>query len=161
MDNSFNNILFLTSFCCMAIDGEIAKDEYELLQNFSEKENLFGTLKVEDEFDKCVDVLKKMGTSFVKSYLQAVQKIDFSDEEKCQLLDVTVKTIYADKKVEYTEIKFFKSLFNHLNITKDIVLRNVPNVDEYWLDDDMASNTLDYLQDIDFSLIDNKIIEQK
>ena len=161
MDESFNKILFLTSFCCMAIDGEIAKEEYGLLKNFSDTEKLFGSINVDEEFQKCMDVLKTIGGDFVKSYLQAVHKIEFAENEKVQILDIAVRTIYADKRIEYAEIKFFKSLYNHLNIPKDVVLRNVSNVDDYWLDDDMTSNTLDYLQDIDFSLIDNKIIEQK
>ena len=41
MDNSFEKILFLTSFCCMACDGEIAPEEYNLMKSFSEKEHMF------------------------------------------------------------------------------------------------------------------------
>ena len=42
-------------------------------------------------------------------------------------------------------------------------MNNIPNVEEYWLDDDMASSAfnLDYLQDVDFSLIDNDLSELK
>ena len=61
MDESFNKILFLTSFCCMAIDGEIAKEEYDLLKNFSDTEKLFGPINVDEEFQKCMNVLKTIG----------------------------------------------------------------------------------------------------
>ena len=61
MDNSFNNILFLTSFCFMAIDGDIAKEEIKQLQLFAEEDKLFGEINVEEEFSKCLNVLKQIG----------------------------------------------------------------------------------------------------
>lgn len=144
MDNSFENILFLTSFCCMACDGEIASEEVELLRNFSVHEQMFNTLDIKEEFSKCFALLTKLGNDFIKSYFQAIGKISFTDDEKISILDVAVKTILADNKVEYSEIKFFKSLFNAVNIDKNIALEKVPNIEEYWLEDDLSNNRLDY-----------------
>ncbi|MCE9105957.1 tellurite resistance TerB family protein [Bacteroides pyogenes] len=159
MENSFNNILFLTSFCCMVIDGDIAKEELKQLQSFAEEDKLFGEINVEEEFSKCLNVLKQIGTNFVKSYLEAIEQINFSDNEKYQILEVAVKTIYADEKIEYNEIKFFKSLCNHLNLSKESIIENVANVEEYWLEDDLASNTanFDFLHDVNFSQIESNL----
>ena len=159
MENSFNNILFLTSFCCMAIDGDIAEEELKQLQSFAEEDKLFGEINVEEEYSKCLNVLKQIGADFVKSYLEAIEQIDFSDNEKYQLLEVAVKTIYADKKIEYNEIKFFKSLCNRLNLSKESIIENVANVEEYWLEDDLASNAanFDFLHDVNFSQIESNL----
>ena len=159
MENSFNNILFLTSFCCMAIDGDIAKEELKQLQSFAEEDKLFGEINVEEEYSKCLNVLKQIGADFVKSYLEAIEQIDFSDNEKYQLLEVAVKTIYADEKIEYNEIKFFKSLCNRLNLSKESIIENVANVEEYWLEDDLASNAanFDFLHDVNFSQIESNL----
>lgn len=159
MENSFNNILFLTSFCCMVIDGDIAKEELEQLQVFAEEDKLFGDINVEEELSKCINILKQIGPDFVKSYLEAIKENDFSDNEKYQILEIAVKTIYADEKIEYNEIKFFKSLCNHLNLSKESVIENVDNVEEYWLEDDIASSAsnIDFLHDINFSQIDNNL----
>ena len=36
-------------------------------------------------------------------------------------------------------MKFFKSLCQHLSVDKDIIVKNNPDVDEYWLEEDILS----------------------
>lgn len=154
MHNSFNKILFLTSFCCMAIDGEIATEEYSLLKDMS-KQNLFGDIDISADFDRCVEVLQHDGRNFINTYFQSIDNIQFEEDEKLRIIDVAVRTIYADNKIEYAEVKFFKSLCKHLRIDKEIILNSNPNVDEYWLEEDIASqedNDL-FINLIDFSNI--------
>ena len=64
MDNSFNKILFLTSFCCMAIDGEIASEEYSLLKEMS-KQKIFGNIDIITDYNRCIEVLKQDGRNFI------------------------------------------------------------------------------------------------
>lgn len=154
MDNSFNKILFLTSFCCMAIDGEIATEEYTLLKEMS-KQNLFGDIDICADFDRCVEVLQHNGSNFINTYFQSIDNIEFEEDEKLRIIDVAVRTIYADNKIEYAEVKFFKSLCKHLRIDKEIILNNNPNVDEYWLEEDMVpqEDNDSFINLIDFSNI--------
>ena len=144
MDKSFDKILFLTSFCCMACDGEIAAEEVELLKTFSDNEHLFDYINLKEEFDNCLIILKQLGNDFIKSYFQAIESVKFDEEEKIYILDVGVKTILADNKVEYSEIKFIRSLFKSLNIDKDVVLQKVPNIEDYWLENDLADKEGDF-----------------
>lgn len=152
MDNSFENILFLTSFCCMACDGDIATEELEQLNNFSKKELLFKSLNISDEFNKCLTILKDIGNDFIKSYFQAIETINLTEKEKLSIIDVSVKTILADNKVEYSEIKFFKSLVSSLNIEKQIILENVSNIEDYWLEEDLSESDYKYFENTEFSI---------
>lgn len=152
MDNSFENILFLTSFCCMACDGDIATEELEQLNNFSKKELLFKSLNISDEFNKCLTILKDIGNDFIKSYFQAIETINLTEKEKLSIIDVAVKTILADNKVEYSEIKFFKSLVSSLNIEKQIILENVSNIEDYWLEEDLSGSDYKYFENTEFSI---------
>lgn len=149
MNNSIDNILFLTSFCCMACDGEIAKEEQEQLRIFAEKEHLFESLNIDDEFEKCLTVLQQIGNDFIKSFFDGIDHIEFSIEDKIQILDVAAKTIVADNRVEYSEIKFFKSLFKHLKIEKQDVLAAIDIIEDYWLEEDLTSD------DSEFDYFDN------
>ena len=56
-------------------------------------------------------------------------------------------------------IKFFKSLCNRLNLSKESIIENVANVEEYWLEDDLASNAanFDFLHDVNFSQIESNL----
>lgn len=152
MDNSFENILFLTSFCCMACDGDIATEELEQLNNFSKKELLFKSLNISDEFNKCLTILKNIGDDFIKSYFQAIETINLTEKEKLSIIDVAVKTILADNKVEYSEIKFFKSLVSSLNVEKQIILENVSNIEDYWLEEDLSGLDYKYFENTEFSI---------
>lgn len=144
MDNSFENILFLTSFCCMSCDGEIAPEEVKQLKEFSESKKLFESLNINDEFQKCLEILNQVGNDFIKSYFQLIENIKLTEEEKLDILDVAVKTILADNKVEYNEVKFFKALFASLSIDKEIVLEKVANIEDYWLEEDLSIGGSDY-----------------
>lgn len=152
MDNSFENILFLTSFCCMACDGDIATEELEQLNNFSKKELLFKSLNISDEFNKCLTILKDIGDDFIKSYFQAIETVNLTEKEKLSIIDVAVKTILADNKVEYSEIKFFKSLVSSLNVEKQIILENVSNIEDYWLEEDLSRLDYKYFENTEFSI---------
>ena len=154
MDNSFNKILFLTSFCCMAIDGEIASEEYSLLKEMS-KQKIFGNIDIITDYNRCIEVLKQDGRNFINSYFQSIDNIQFEEDEKLRIIDVAVKTIYADNKIEYAEVKFFKSLCQHLSVDKDIIVKNNPDVDEYWLEEDILSQEDNdkFMDLIDFSNI--------
>ena len=92
MDNSFNKILFLTSFCCMAIDGEIASEEYSLLKEMS-KQKIFGNIDIITDYYRCIEVLKQDGRNFINSYFQSIDNIQFEEDEKLRIIDVAVKTI--------------------------------------------------------------------
>lgn len=161
MNDSIDNLLFLTSFCCMACDGEIAKEELVQLKAFSEQEHLFGSINIDEEYNKCLVLLKQLGNDFVKSYLQLIGDVEFAEEEKLKLLEVAAKTILADNKVEYSEIKFFKKIFYKLNIDENVVLSSLKMIEDYWLERDLSDGFSDesYFANIDFSLTSTNSIE--
>lgn len=142
----FNKILLLTSVCCMACDGEIAKEEIESLKNLSKNQELFGKEDVNQVLSVIMDSLSKYGYNFVRSYLDLLEKADFSEQQEIQILDVATKTIYADKKVEYDEIKFFKTIRHNLKITDEKILEKVDGVEDFWLSADAQDTNVAALE---------------
>ena len=138
----FNKVLLLTSVCCMACDGEIAKEEVDTLKKLSKDQNLFGNEDVNIILPTIMDSLSKFGYDFVKSYLELLENADFNDQQAIQILDVAAKTIYADEKIEYDEIKFFKSIRHKLNISDDQILEKIEGVEDYWLSADAQDSNL-------------------
>lgn len=132
----FNKVLLLTSVCCMACDGEIAKEEVETLKKLSNELALFGKDEMKPILSIVMESLSKFGYEFVKSYLDLLEKTEFSEEQAIKILDVATKTIYADQKVEYDEIKFFKSIRRKLDVSDEIILKQVEGVEDYWLEAD-------------------------
>ena len=138
----FNKILLLTSVCCIACDGKIANEEVETLKKISQDEDLFGKEDVNQILPVMMDSLSKYGYEFVKSYLDLLEKTDFSEQQSLQILNVATKIIYADEIVEYDEIKFFRSIRQKLNVSDELILEKVDGVEDYWLSADaLDTNT--------------------
>lgn len=149
----FNKVLLLTSVCCMACDGEIAKEEVETLKKLSKDQNLFGKEDVNVILPTIMDSLSKFGYDFVKSYLELLENADFSEQQAIQILDVATKTIYADDKIEYDEIKFFKSIRHKLDVTDEEILSKVEGVEDYWLSADAQDSNLTAIE-MNFNIVD-------
>ena len=149
----FNKVLLLTSVCCMACDGEIAKEEVSTLKKLSEEEHLFEKEDLNGVLPIIMDSLTKYGYEFVKSYLDLLGNADFSDIQALQILDVAAKTIYADNKIEYDEIKFFKSIRRNLKVTDEQILSQVDGVEDYWLSADAQDNNISAFE-VNFSNVD-------
>ena len=89
----FNKVLLLTSVCCMACDGEIAKEEVSTLKKLSEEQHLFEKDDLNGVLPIIMDSLTKYGYEFVKSYLDLLGNADFSDIQALQILDVAAKGV--------------------------------------------------------------------
>ena len=149
----FNKVLLLTSVCCMACDGEIAKEEVSTLKKLSEEQHLFEKDDLNGVLPIIMDSLTKYGYEFVKSYLDLLGNADFSDTQALQILDVAARTIYADNKIEYDEIKFFKSIRRNLKVTDEQILSQVDGVEDYWLSADAQDKNMSAFE-INFSNVD-------
>lgn len=149
----FNKVLLLTSVCCMACDGEIAKEEVSTLKKLSEEQHLFEKDDLNGVLPIIMDSLTQYGYEFVKSYLDLLGNTDFSDIQALQILDVAAKTIYADNKIEYDEIKFFKSIRRNLKVTDEQILSQVDGVEDYWLSADAQDKNMSAFE-INFSNVD-------
>lgn len=142
----FNKVLLLTSVCCMACDGEIAKEEISTLKKLSDELKLFDKEELNNVLPIVMKSLTKYGYEFVKSYLDLLDKTDFSDVEALKVLEVATKTIYADEKTEYDEIKFFKTIRKRLKISDEEIISNIEGIEEFWLNDDAQDNNISSLE---------------
>ena len=163
MDNSFNKLLFLTAFCCMSCDGEIATDEVEIIKQMAKEKQLFGDIDVDLELDKLVAEINQKGKGFIKQYLYCLSEQTLTEEQEISVADVAVQTILSDNKVEYSEIKFFKVLRSNLKLVSDeTLLEKIDGLDENYLAQDIRADYLqmcdDYFNTIElpkFEMIDN------
>ena len=108
--NNFAKILLKTSFCCMASDGDIDKREINQIKSLCDNSELFINLNLENEINTYINELNKEGKTFISNYFDQLKNALLNEEEALSIIDFSVKTIFADEKVEYSEIKFFKAI---------------------------------------------------
>lgn len=142
MNDSFNRLLLVTSFACMACDGDIANEEISLLKDLAKNKNLFGDINIDNELAKLVEEINSKGNAFITELYELIRNYSLSEEQQICLLRVLVKTIQADEKVEYSEIKFFKAIRDLMSISDQEILENIEEIDEFYLEKDIDDNDL-------------------
>lgn len=111
-----NELYLKTVFCCMACDGDIAKEEVSLLRNVTNGSELFSGLDVQSFVNGYVNMINKEGITFLSNYLKEVADTVLSDEQALTLVKLAIDTIEADNNIEYSEVRFFKKIRKRLSI---------------------------------------------
>lgn len=155
MENKdFNRLLLLTAFSCMACDGEIAGEELSLIKELDAKEKLFGDIEVGVELKKLKEQIDKEGNQFLKRYICELGKSELTKEQELDLLRVAYRTILADNKVEYSEVKFFKVIRSNMKkLDDEVILSGIEGIEDYFIQDDIKAG-YDVLYDSYFGNVD-------
>ena len=147
-------MLLLTAFSCMACDGEIAGEELSLIKELDAKEKLFGDIEVGVELKKLKEQIDKEGNQFLKRYIGELGKSELTKEQELDLLRVAYRTILADNKVEYSEVKFFKVIRSNMKkLDDEIILSGIEGIEDYFIQDDIKAG-YDVLYDSYFGNVD-------
>lgn len=147
-------MLLLTAFSCMACDGEIAGEELSLIKELDAKEKLFGDIEVGVELKKLKEQIDKEGNQFLKRYICELGKSELTKEQELDLLRVAYRTILADNKVEYSEVKFFKVIRSNMKkLDDEVILSGIEGIEDYFIQDDIKAG-YDVLYDSYFGNVD-------
>ena len=130
-----NELYLKTIFCCMACDGDIAKEEVTLVNDITSKQESFKNMNIEAAINDYVTIINAKGVSFLNQYLKELEAQKLSIEEQMIIVDFAIQTIYADSKIEYSEVKFFKKIRKRLSLTDEQILAQHPDIEDFLLPD--------------------------
>lgn len=130
-----NELYLKTIFCCMACDGDIAKEEVLLVNDITSKQESFRNINIEAIINDYVAAINEKGVLFLKQYLKELEAQKLSIEEQMIIIDLAIQTIYADNKIEYSEVKFFKKIRNRLSLNDEQILTKYPDIEDFLLPD--------------------------
>ncbi len=134
-------IYLKTIFCCMACDGNIAPEEIELVRSLAAELPVLGTLDVENLLNTYVSAINREGTVFLREYLDDLSRENLTPEEELQIVDLAIRMIEADERVEYSEVKFFKKIRSRLSLSDEEILARHPDKEDFLLPDiDVAAD---------------------
>lgn len=143
MNKNFDELLLKTAFCCMASDGEIAQEEIDTIQKLCQREEILKSMDFQNEIKRFVEEINKQGMQFIKNYLDELEKILLTEQENINLLNIVFEVIFADGKVEYSEVKFFRNIRVRLSISDEVIEKNFANTPD--LDIFLAKDIVDHL----------------
>lgn len=130
---NINELYLKTIFCCMACDGDIADEEVNLVSKIAAEQNDLAGLDIETQLNAYVAEINTNGIAFLKGFLKELSAIELTEEQQLHLVDYAVRTIHADEKIEYSEVKFFKKIRNRLSLSDKQILEHQQADIEDWL----------------------------
>jgi len=136
----------------MASDGNIDAREIALIKKLCEESELFKEFNFSDEINHLVKQINLEGKSFIKKFLSDLNLAKLTETEQLSIVDFAIQTIHADDQVEYSEIKFFKTIRHRLPISDEDILSKFPDI-EMFLEKDIDSGNL--LDEITAQYFDN------
>jgi uncharacterized tellurite resistance protein B-like protein len=141
----FNKLLLHTAFCCMACDGEIAPEEIDIIKSMCKQTPTLQNIDLDIEIDRFISEINEDSKRFFKEFIQTVKdkSPDLTEQEEFDLIYVAISVIKANKKIEYSEIKFFKTIRYCLKVNDDAIIAHFSEtVDEieWFLGEDIKTN---------------------
>lgn len=126
-----NKLLLKTAFACMACDGDVDPREIDIVHKLSQEEGLFQDEDLRGELNALVDEFNQDSNAFISNYFNELKNADLSISEQILIIKNALNTIQADEKIEYREIKFFKSIRLMLSVSDEEILKVFPNIEDY------------------------------
>ncbi|MDR1793457.1 MAG: TerB family tellurite resistance protein [Bacteroidales bacterium] len=126
----------------MVSDGVIAEEEIAVVKSICQNNEHLKDLDYGEIIKKFSEEVKKQGKKYIQGVLQEIQNQNFTQQEQLDLIEVAIMMIKADEQIEYSEVKFFKTIRYRLSIDDETVIDKLsPKIDdvELFLGQDIKS----------------------
>lgn len=104
-----------------------------------------------------VDEIHRQGRKFLDEYLSELTESKLTEEQELTIVKLSIETIEADNKIEYSEVSFFKEIRCRLHVSDEAILKAIPGCEDYLLPD-IRTNSI--LTDLNLSFKDIKLDSQ-
>ncbi len=121
MDNiAYQKILFRTAMCVMVCDGDIHHSEILEMEVAFKQTDFFKDLVFKDEVDFVLDKFKNSEKEFLAECVENLSKAAMSPVQELQILELALRIIYADNRVDKNELEFLKIIKGCLSVPDEI-----------------------------------------
>ena len=129
MENlDFKKTLFKTAFCVMACDGHIDDLEIEEMKKINENTSYFKKVDLNSELDKLIEEVKKKGKLLVLDLFHTLRTTKYTIVQELLILEVVIRIINADNRVDENEIKFLNLIRSKLEVDNEILKDRFGNI---------------------------------
>ncbi|MBK7809410.1 MAG: TerB family tellurite resistance protein [Saprospiraceae bacterium] len=131
---AFQDLLLKSAVSVIACDGTIDETEISELRNMVENEIYFMGYDFEERLAYNLKYLKENGALAINEYLQEVSNANLNDNQELLLIEVLIRAIESDKKVEPSEIKFLQMVKSRLKTSEETIITKFPQQINYLID---------------------------
>ena len=119
----FSKLLFRMAFCLAACDGEIHELEIHELKDISKNTPYFGEINLDSELKKSLADFEKFGTRNINNLFKTLETTKRSMVQELLLLEVALRMVAADERVDKSEIQFIKAMRWRLDILDPLIVQ--------------------------------------
>ncbi|WP_173972802.1 tellurite resistance TerB family protein [Flavobacterium bizetiae] len=130
----FKTFLFKSAVMAMACDGDIANEEIKEIKNIVANEIYFMGYDFEEQLKITIKNIKVNVKNAINQYLQEIATNGLNEHQEILLIEVLLRIILADEKVEESEIKFLQMVKAKLKIDEQTLTVKFPHHIEFLMD---------------------------
>lgn len=135
MKNSeFKDFLFKSAVIAMACDGNISEEEINEIKNIVANEIYFMGYEYQEPLQRNIEEIKINGRNSVNQFLQEITTNDLTESQELLLVEVLLKIIQADAKVEENELRFLHLAKSKLKTDEQTLIIKFPHQIDYLID---------------------------
>jgi len=151
MKNSeFKDFLFKSAVIAMACDGDIAEEEINEIKTIVANEIYFMGYEFEEPLQKNIEAIKINGKNAVNQFLQEITNNDLNEHQELLLIEVLLKIIQADTKVEENELRFLHLAKSKIRIDEQTLIVKFPHHIDYLIDFNSYGQHEEFTNEINF-----------
>ena len=126
VQSEFKKVLFELAFYVMVCDGELHEKELEEIKSIADDSIYFDGLNHEQELSALINNFKSEGINSVVEFYKRLEVTEFESTEEKHLIEVLIRIVEADERVDDNEIKFISKIRKQLNISDTEIIMNFP-----------------------------------
>jgi uncharacterized tellurite resistance protein B-like protein len=132
--DAFQNLLLKSAVSVIACDGSIDEAEISEIKNMFENEIYFIGYDYKEPLEENLQTLKEKGKSAINDYLKELASANLNNNQELLLIEVLIRAIESDQKVEPNEIKFLQMVKSKLKTSEETIITKFPKKINYLID---------------------------
>ena len=131
---AFQNLLLKSAISVMACDGSIDESEILEIRNMADNEIYFMGFDIEKPFETNLSYIKQNSKKAINEYLSELSQLNLNEKQELLLIEVLIRTIESDNKIEDNEVKFLQMVKSKLGISEETIITQFPKQMKYLID---------------------------
>lgn len=131
---AFQNLLLKSAISVMACDGSIDESEIVEIKNMADNEIYFMGYDIEEPFETILSYIKQNGKKAINEYLNELDQLNLNEKQELLLIEVLIRTIESDNKIEDSEMKFLQMVKSKLGVSEETIITQFPKQMKYLID---------------------------
>lgn len=125
----YQRMLFRTAMLVMGCDGELHSSEIREIELAFEKSSLFKDLDFQEELDRVMAEFDENRKHVVTRYFEEIEVADLDPVQKLQILEIILRIMYADDRVDPNEVRFLRLVKSRLGVMDGIFAKRFGDLD--------------------------------